>query len=387
MTTGLTSHVSSLVLRPNEVRGANVSAILRLLIENGPMPRAQMSDALGLTAGAVTRIIAELTEQGLVMEGERISVSSPGRPRVPIDIIPSARLSIGVHIGVTFVHAALIDLRGDEVVGRRLAHDGSVESVIEICDSLIQELLRQADAPVLGVGVIAGGWIEPSTGILRRHDELNWHDVALRDELSSRTGSRVHVETSARAHALADIVFGEASGHSNFTHVFVGHVVEAAVVLDGHVHTGINGRGGSLGNWIVDDGSGTVSPASKVLSDTALVVRARAIGIIDDGATFEDLVDVANRNGPRSAEAVELLRERAHRVGMLISAMTDLIGPSLVIVSSGAATLPSSLEDVRGGMAAASSGLPLPELRTEANTGQVLTRAAASLVFAATVLA
>lgn len=374
------------VIRPHDVRGANASAILRLLVAEGPLSRSVISRELGLTQGAVTRIVAELSEHGLVREGERVSVTSPGRPRVPIDIAPDARLSVGIHIGVQTITAALTDLRGVEVVSRRVPHDGAVERVLEQCAQLTFDLAEEAQAPVLGVGAISGGWVEPRTGLIRRHKILNWNEVDLAGTLARRTGLPVFVEASSRAHALADLVFGEARGHRSFAHIFVGHVVEASLVLDGHVHSGPDGLGGSLENWIMDNGRGGAAPAWKVVGDGQLIQRAHAQRILPANSSFDDLVAAAHAGGRVEAKARALFDERAFNVGRLIANITDFVGLSLVIVSSGVITLDGAIEEVRRGLLHERAGMPVPELRTEANSSGILTRAAAAVVMAATVL-
>lgn len=374
------------VMRPHDVRAANASAVLRLLLADGPLPRALISRELGLTQGAVTRIVADLTEQGLVREGERVSASAPGRPRVPVEIVPDARLSIGIHIGVEIVHAALIDLHGDEVHTRRASHDGTVECVVDSCARMITELGASAQDPILGVGAISGGWVEPSTGYIRRHEILDWSEVDLAGALARRTGYPVLIEANSRAHALADVIFGDARGHRDFAHIFVGHVVEASLVLDGNVHSGPDGLGGSLESWTMDDGSGNAIPAWKVVGDGQLIARARAQRLLSDNATFDDLVDAARSGGQAHVDAKALLDERAYRVGRLVAALVDLVGLSLVIVSSGVIALDGAIEEVRRGLKDARRGLPIPELRTEANTSGILTRAAAAVVMSATLL-
>lgn len=372
------------VLRPTELRGVNSSTILRLLIETGPISRAEVSSALGLTQGGVTRIIGDLIDQGLVADGERIAATTRGRPRVPVGVVPRSRLSIGVHIGVRFLHAALTDLLGQTVSSRRVPHDGSIESVIELCTTLISDLKGEASAPLLGVGIISGGWVESSSGMLRRHELLDWTEVALRDRLKESTGLDVHIDTSARAHALADVFYGVAHGHSDFAHVFVGHVVEASLVLGGRVHVGPHGLGGSLSEWMLDDGTGRAVRAGDLVSDGAVIRHAEATGLIPSGSSFDEVLALAESPDPRAPRAIALLHERARRVGVLTAALTDLVGLSLLIVSSGVVSLPSSVEHIEAGLRAARPNLPTPEIRTEANVGDTLTRAASTVVLNAT---
>lgn len=380
------SMMASGIMRPNNVREANASAVLRLLLRDGPVPRAEISQKLGLTQGPVTRIVAELAELGLVREGEPLSGRTRGRPRVPVELAPESRLSIGVHIGVRFINAALMDLRGAEIQTMQARHDGSVDGVVNDCARLVLALSSLADKPPLGVGVIIGGWVEPTRGRVRRHQLLDWRDVDLAELLSQKTGMEILVESSIRAHALADLIFGDARGHSSFAHIFVGHVVEASLVLDGRVHTSPEGIGGSLENWTLEGEDGRAAPAWEVIGDGTLTAKAREEGLISPAATFEDLVAVAECKSAAGRRAVEILNQRAFRVGKLIGAVTDLLGLGLVIISSGAIAQYGAIEHVQRGLEAARRGLPYPELRTVVNSGDILLRAAYSVVLNATLL-
>jgi Transcriptional regulator/sugar kinase len=374
------------IMRPSNVREANAVAILKLLLLNGALPRAEISRLLGLTQGTVTRIVADLADQGLVQEREPVNGTTRGRPRVPIDLVPDSRLTIGVHIGVRIVHAALVNLRGEAVLTGRAAHDGSVAGIISDAARLIRDLRQASPTLPLGVGVIIGGWVEPGEGRVRRHQLLNWRDVDLARLLTAETGMDILVESSVRAHALADLIFGDAKGHSSFAHVFVGHVVEASLVFDSRMHAGPEGIGGSLENWTMDDGHGRSAQAWEVISDSALIAKAQAANVIDSDGTFEDLVETAKSDGPIGLRALQILNHRAFQVGTLIAAVTDLLGLSLFILSSGVIAEEGAIDYVRQGLEAARPGLPAPELRAEINSPETLTRAASSVVLASTVL-
>ncbi|MGL3150458.1 ROK family transcriptional regulator [Microbacterium sp. A82] len=371
---------SDRVVRPAEMRAVNASTIMRLLIEGGPLSRAEIAATLRLSQGAVTRIVADLTDQGLLVDGEPVSTSARGRPRVPVGIVPDSRVSIGVHIGVQFVHAALTDLLGRAVVSRRVAHDGTVDDVVDLCAVLINELRSLATAPLLGVGVISGGWVEPSTGILHRHELLGWSDVPLRTRLEQRTETSILVETSTRAHAMADILHGNANGHADFAHVFVGHVVEASFAVGGRVHSGPRGLGGALGNWTLEDSNGNARSAVDLVGDGAVIAQTLKAGLVPPGATFDDVLAVAGGTTKNAAPVTAILHERARRVGTLTAALSDLVGVSLVIFSSGVASLPSSIDHIRAGLRDAHPDQPMPEIRTETNQAETLTRAASTLV-------
>jgi len=368
------------VLRHGEVRSTNASAVFRLLLADGPAPRSHIARDVGLTQGAVTRIVADLGAAGLVAENEQLPNTTRGRPRVPVRVVPQSRMIVGVHIGFHLVHAALTDLHGQPLQSRQVEHTGSVADVLDLCSELIVELSERATSPLLGVGVITGGRVDPRAGVVRRHDVLDWAEVPLAARLAESTGAEVLVETSARAHSLADLLHGKARGHQNFAHIFVGHVVEAALVLDGRLHVGPSGLGGSLERWVMNDGTGRAVEARELVGDSAVITRAQEVGIAAPRSVFEDLIALSESGTHDAQKAIRLLHERAYHVGTLTASLANLVDISLVIFSSGVVALDSSVPHVRQGLIAARGGLPIPEIRTEANTDETLTRAASAVV-------
>ena len=96
------------------VKRSNRSAALRILHEKGAMSRKRLAENMHLTPAAITKIVGEMLEEGLLLEGEVLQSSGAGRREILIDLNPEAAVALGV----------LINLRQAIVSAVRL--DGSV---------------------------------------------------------------------------------------------------------------------------------------------------------------------------------------------------------------------------------------------------------------------
>lgn len=367
------------VLRPGEVRDVNAAAVLRCLLASGPESRVRIAEELGLTQGAVTRITALLAERGLVTELEPLHPTGRGRPRIPIAIVADAFQAIGVHIGVEHIAIGLANLDGSPIQALRIDFDGTVRAATEAIAEATSRLAAAASAPVLGLGVITGGWVEPETGTVRAHRALDWTDVPLRDLLASATNLPTVVDSSVRAHATADIMFGAARGYRNFIHVFVGNIVEVAVVVDGKVRSAPDGYGGSISDWPMDDGRGHTRTTREVITDPPVLAAARARGVVSDNDGLDELLARARESDTGATIARELLLTRARRTGELIAQINTLLAPQLIVVSSGVLYLDGTMAALEAGLDSSPLTVRRPPIRSGNTRGNALITSASAI--------
>lgn len=94
-----------------EIRRLNRRAILEGL-RKGPLTRADLSRLTGLAKSAVSRLVDELLQEGLLEEG---AFTSPalGRPGTLLHLRPRARFALGAEIGVEGTVLLALDWRGE----------------------------------------------------------------------------------------------------------------------------------------------------------------------------------------------------------------------------------------------------------------------------------
>jgi predicted NBD/HSP70 family sugar kinase len=341
-------------------RDANAAAVLRAVLDHGPLARSRIARLSGLSPAAVSRQYLVLARLGLVRERPELTVGgSVGRPQVPVDIDTEGPLVGGLHIGVPSSTHCLLDLRGRVVARGQARNPGltgaaAVEAAARPLPGFLAE--HAAGRPVLGFGAVIGGWVDPGDGTVVRHHQLRMDGLPLRAVLERALRLPVRVDNHARAIAKAEILFGRPSARRSLVHLFVGNVVDAAVGIAGVVHRGPRSAAGDVAHLPVagdgDNGGvggercacGRTGCLEAVAGDTALCERAVREGIIPEPAVML-LVDAA-ATGDRRAD--RLLRRRARLVGRAAALLTDVLNPEVILVTETSSMLNAEYLAVMG---------------------------------------
>lgn len=357
--------------------------MLNAVLDHGPVARSTVARLTGLSPASVTGHSARLLARGLIRESpETTGPRGLGRPHVPVDIDTGRHLVAGAHIAVTHSTLSLMDLRGRIVAEDRQPHGDTRPRSRAVLDSLAERLPRlvstHADGrSVLALGVATGHRVDPAAGMIVRHPQLGWRNVAVRDHLAEATGLPVHVDSHARALARAEQLVGEASTRASAVLLFVGAVVDAAFATAGEVHLGPRYGAGSIARLPV---GGDGSLESEV-SEQAMVRLAA-----EQGAPVPSFPALLEHALSGEARALELFRRRARLVGRAVALLLDMFDPEVVVVvEPGTGLLPHCLDDLRTEVAARSLVCDDPEQAVVASsfTGSVLSTAGAAVALGA----
>ncbi|MET7531338.1 ROK family protein [Streptomyces goshikiensis] len=346
---------------------ANAAAVLRAVLEHGPVARSGIPPVCGLSPAAVSRQTTGLLRSGLLRE-----LPGPGgglgRPLVPLDLntgAVSGPVTAALHIGVPASTLGLVDLRGQVLARRALPHHGLDPATLpQAIARQLRAFLDEYDTgrPLLGLGAALGGWVRPDEGSVVRHEALGWRDRPLAAELSDALGLPVRLDNHARAVAGAEILFGHPDARRSLVHLFVGNVVDAAFGIEGTVHQGPGAAAGDVAHLPVP-GSRTPCPCGRTgclqatASDTALGAEAVRRGIVPE-PSVSLLVDAAATGDPR---ADRLLRERARDVGRAAALLLDVFNPAVLVIAELSSLLHEGyLDEIREAAAATKNAAPAP---------------------------
>ncbi|MBD0670254.1 ROK family transcriptional regulator [Streptomyces sp. CBMA156] len=344
-------------------RDANAAAVLRTVLDHGPIARSRVAALTGLSASAVSRQTVDLVRLGLLHERPEPAgpgTRAPGRPQLPLDLDPDRLAVAGLHIGLPFTTVALLDLRGRVLVRKEVPNHGRtgpglLRPLLARLPRLLDRL--RGDRTVVGLGAVTGGSVDPQRGLIIRHDPLEWRDLPLSALLADATALPVQVDNHARALTLAEILFGHPAARRSMVQLFVGHVVDAALAVAGTVHLGPPSVTGDLGHLPV---SGTVTDPdadsrerchcgrlgclSVAASDTTLFAAAAAAGITA-GPDRAQLAAAVRRGDPAAGR---LVRNRALIIGRALALLADVVNPDLVVLTEHFTALdPAHLDVVR----------------------------------------
>ena len=93
------------------LRRTNLGLVLRRLRDHGPRSRAKLATELGMTRSAVSTLVGDLAERGLVRTGD-LERGAVGRPGTSVELDGHAVAGLGAEVNVNHVSTMALDLSG-----------------------------------------------------------------------------------------------------------------------------------------------------------------------------------------------------------------------------------------------------------------------------------
>ncbi|MET9258981.1 ROK family transcriptional regulator [Amycolatopsis sp. NPDC004079] len=346
---------TSVLARDHGITSA--AAVLRTVLARGPLARDAIAQLTGLSPAGVSRQCASLAGLGLLTT--RPAAQSPdrraGRPRTELDIAADRHVVFGVHIAHHFATLAALDLRGRVLASEQVPHPGGEpERILAGTAARLREFRQhhQKGRIPVGLGVASGGWVDPDAGVLVEHSSLGWYDVPAGPILAELSGLPTRVDGHARALASAEAMFGAARGCGSLVHLFVGNVVDAAIVSGGRLYRGPGSAAGTVAHLPLG-APGTRCACGRSgcfeadAAEWAVTARAGRVSIAD-------VVEAAGSGDP---VALDVLLGRARTIGRAAALLFDVVNPEVLVVAEpGIADLPACRDAVRAEVSARSRG-------------------------------
>jgi predicted NBD/HSP70 family sugar kinase len=325
---------------PSLLRELNDRAALELLLAEGPLTRAQISERTGVSKVTVSQMLARLEERGLVMIAGELA-GGRGPNAALYSVVRSSAYVAGLYVDFDLVSAAIADVTGQRVASVSVDPNGVDDPVRMIRDALGQACESAGlDFSALASVVIGSpGVLDPRTGAPRIAVNLpTWHEgvpEALREVLHTP----VLIENDVNLAAMAERADGAAAGLDDFAFVWLGTGLGLAAVMNGQVRRGVGGAAGEIG-WMPVHGAplpaGNEHPAKAGLQAVAggLAVQTLAAEHGFDGATPADAITAALADLARDprGEGAAFMDEFAHRVAIGVAAVCVVLDPGLVVL-------------------------------------------------------
>ncbi len=314
----------------------------------GRAARADVTRAIGISAGSATTLTADLIGAGLLREVEGLPrEAGRGRPPVALEVVPEARHVIGIKLSDETHSAVLTDFAGHIVADATLPTSPgrkSLETLLEEIDVLMDLALKGAQmalSDISAVGIGMPGMIDHDTGTISWSPFLQTPDLDLRTAFNARFGVPVHVDNDTNVLSLAELWFGAGRSISNFAVVTIENGVGMGLVLDNRLFRGARGMGLELGHTKVQlDGAlcrcGQRGCLEAYLADYALA-REAATALDRNPRVPQSpnaMLDTLFTQAKSGNEAARTIFRRAGRyLSVGLSNVIQLFDPGLIILS------------------------------------------------------
>lgn len=329
----------------------NVSAVLKVIRDNGSLSRADVAKITGLTPASVTNITKMLIEDEYLVEC-KVGQSSGGRPPIMLELNPNARCVMGISIGVGMIDVVITNLSAEiilkksiEINEERYDYDFVFKELVKLINEVI-ECSKIEKEKILGAGVALHGIVNARTGMSIYSPYYGWKEINIKEALENELNLGVYVDNDVRAMALGESWFGITKDISNFVTLNISNGIGAGIIINNKPYYGVDFSAGEIGHIVVEgDGDkcncGNYGCLETVASNNN--ITKKAIKLIKQGTnsvlkelkadinqlTIEDISEAAKLEDEL---AISIIKEAARYIGIAITNLINILNPTSIVV-------------------------------------------------------
>jgi N-acetylglucosamine repressor len=326
-------------------RDINRQIVLNLVRARQPLSRADLARITGARRGAISVLVNDLIDQGLLFEGAKGEAPRGRKPQF-LYIDSRHRCVIAIDVRPTRTWVMATDLLTEPLIGvSSFATPADPNELVRTLADRIRNLLETHEdlGRCQGIGMVVAGMVDGTS--ITFAPRLGWHNVPLRDMLAREVGLPVFIENSGRACAVAQVwdVRRDHQRSRDFIFVSVSDGLGVGLVVNGDIVRGRHNVAGEFGHTPLNiDGPpcacGTNGCWEAYVSNLATLSRYFGRPLTPDkpippeiaSFTVDDLVARA-RGG--DAKAVSALQETAHYLGLGLASVVNAVDPVRIFLS------------------------------------------------------
>jgi glucokinase-like ROK family protein len=341
---------------PQNVKSINKHTVLDLIrFSPAGTSRVEIARRMGLTRAAVTSIVNDLMQTGIIREAGGINVHN-GRPPVVLEIDPTRGFVVGIDFGATHLTILVADLGAHILQEAEIPiniNDGP-QACIDQANHLLRELLAKAgreltDINAIGVGV-PGPIVSDAGMVLAPPIMPGWDRFPIRDTLVKMWGCPVSLSNDSELGALGEWAAGAGRGEQNLAYIKIGTGIGAGLLLEGQIYRGVTGSAGEIGHLTIEENGplcacGNHGCLEAIAGGRAIAQQAREIAQKDQRTELANIKpiesitarDVASAARLGDLAAQQILNRAGTYVGIAIAGVVNMFNPGMVIIGGGVA--------------------------------------------------
>ncbi len=243
------------------LKSSNQAAIYKHLATCGSCSRAELSRELGLSRMAITNLVSDMIQTGLVVESTAAcSHSGSGRKSIALEIPDNRINAVGLLIERFCIHCNAMDIKGSEFYrdSTEIPENATNQDVVDIILSLLSRLFASLkDFVFSGIGISSVGPVDIETcTILHPPNFYKISDLPLGEILTAEYDLPVFMLNCMSAAALAERLYGSARNCRNLVYIGFGTGVGSGAIINNKLFTGSKGFAGELGHVSIDPVNG-----------------------------------------------------------------------------------------------------------------------------------
>jgi len=336
------------------VKNFNKHVAVDLIRFANGISRSDLADQMGLTRAAVSLIVTDLLESGVILEAESRAVPS-GRPPIVLEINAKRGLIAAIDMGATHINLAVADFAANILHKNSLPFD--INQGPQVClaaaDRAFRDLLTAhgislSDLYAAGIGV-PGPVVTNAGAVVSPPIMPGWDGYPIRESLQQMWSLPVSLNNDAELGALGEWAYGAGRGEKNLAYIKVGSGIGAGLILNQQIYGGTTGSAGEIGHLTIEEngplctcgnrgcleafaGGHAIARQAKELAQSGK--RTLLINYPVEKLTAREVAEAAQRG---DLAAQEIITRAGTFIGIAIAGLINLINPSVVVIGGGVA--------------------------------------------------
>ena len=331
----------------DHVRRHNLSVVLSAVHRDGPVSRAQLTGALGLSRSTVGDLVGGLAAAGLVVEDRPCAAAGRGvgRPSLVVRPLERSATALAVYLDVHWLRVAVVGL-GGAVLARateQVPAGSPPHVVVDLAATVAAQLVPDAQGRhrLVGVGVAVPGTVRAGEGVVGLAPNLGWVEQPLGDRLAAAVADHlgrrlpVVVANDADLGVVAECRRGAAREATDVVYLCGTWGLGGGVVSGGHRLTGSRGFAGEVGHIGVDPEGRACHCGSRGCWESESSAAAWAAPLELD-ADAPDITEQLLERLDRGGVAARRTRDRVSRAfARGLASVVNVLDPQVVLLGAG----------------------------------------------------
>ena len=322
--------------------------IIALCINEDGYSIADLSKELNTSIPTITKLVAELMEEGFLVDMGKLGTNGGRRPSI-YGLNPSAGYFVGTDIKKESISIAVTDFKGhiiDYLEELTFTVRNSEESFRDLCTTVRKYLSDNDINPcnVLAYGFNLTGRVNNETGYCFTY--FIGEDRPIREFLQEELIAPVFVENDSRAMTYGEYICGVANSEKNMLFINVTWGLGMGMIIDGKLSYGKSGFSGEIGHFPFLDNDqichcgktgcletgASGSAIHRIFTDKLREGRASLLADKFNNGGDISLIDILNAVNEEDVLAIEVIEEIGTVLGKALAGLINIFNPELVVI-------------------------------------------------------
>jgi len=240
---------------PSSLRRAHRALALNQMLMKDGVSRTGLAEELGLSQMAMSRIVRDLFDAGLVKEsGVEVRESGPGRRQRMLTIRPDGTYAAAIALSAYAAEIGIVTADGEVLVSKSLQIQKTAngKAAIRKLATAVNRMIDAALIPrdrIAGVGIAVAAQLDPSNLSVVSSYLLDWKPFDLVEEVTTITKLPAYAENIVNALTLAEVTVGAIKQKENAFVVRSATTLGASILQHDRLVRGLTNPAGRIGHF------------------------------------------------------------------------------------------------------------------------------------------